>query len=175
MSADPLHDRILSPVQAALHLGITPELLFGYTGTAFANSSGLASLMTVESDGSTFFRASDLDEFDRRLAGPWVDEGAPRIAVPKCIADHLHAESLNQCSRCGSGIDVETAHIERWESSRSHHPNNLIRICSRCHGEHDRHQSLPSPQLRQIKNRLVERMRAMISMRARPIPPHPTP
>ena len=106
-----------------------------------------------------------------------MEAGSRRIDLPKCIVDHLRAESANQCVRCGSGISVQTAHIIAWATSRSNHHHNLIRICSKCHIEHDEHNSLPSNQLLAIKQKAIARVRAMLEQRMEPIekqflPPH---
>lgn len=101
----------LSLLAAAHYLGITSELLFSYTKASFSKSSGLRALKSVERAGRTQFCVSELNAFDALLAGPWPRTDARRAPIPKAILDHLRAESLNQCARCGSGIGVDTAHI----------------------------------------------------------------
>ena len=85
--------------------------------------------------------------------------------MPKCVEDHLRSESDNQCARCGSGVGVQTAHIIAWAVSRSHYHGNLVRICSRCHDEHDKHKSLSTAELKRVKNRVVARTRAILASR----------
>lgn len=171
---------LLDPLQAALHLAITPELLFGYTRPGFRrNSEDSRRLETVHLGGKTLFSRPKLDEFDAYLKEAWAPAGSPRSDPPKCILDHLRAESGNQCARCGSGIGVQTAHIDPWATSRSHHPLNLIRLCSRCHVEHDIHKSVSTEELRSLKNGLIARMRALTMRRLEPVasrfrPPPPT-
>ncbi len=164
-------EKLLSPLAAAYHLGITSELLFQYTKRGFAKASCLRALETVERSGSTLFSISELDAFDALLAGPWPSVDGQRATIPKVILDHLRAESLNQCARCGSGIGVDTAHIRSWAESRSHHHANLIRLCSACHREHDAQQSLPTNELISLKNAVVERTRANLAARMGPTPP----
>lgn len=161
-------EKLLSPLAAAYHLGITSELLFQYTKPSFAKASGLRALETVERSGKTQFSISELDAFDALLTGPWPSGGARRAAIPKAILDHLRAESLNQCARCGSGSGVDTAHIRSWAESRSHHHANLIRLCSACHREHDAHHSLSTDELIALKNLLIERTRANLAARMQP-------
>ena len=162
--------RPLTPLEAAHHLGITPELLFGYTKSRFGKSqSNPRPLATIEIDGKTRFNRVELNDFDRYLKEPWTDEGSRRTAPPKCVVDHLRAESANQCARCGSGIGVQTAHIVAWAKSRSHHHHNLIRLCSTCHAEHDEHNSLLSAQLHRIKKKAIARTCAMLEQRMAPI------
>jgi tetratricopeptide (TPR) repeat protein len=172
-------EELLPPLEAAHHLGVTPELLFGFTRRSFRTSpSRTRRLRTVERGGATMFAIDELDDFDLYLKQPWVEPGSPRTNPPKCIEDHLRAESGNQCSRCGSGVAVQTAHIDQWATSRSHHPHNLIRLCSGCHIEHDLHGSIPTLELRSIKARLIDRTRTMIERRIEPValrfrPPRP--
>jgi tetratricopeptide (TPR) repeat protein len=158
-------ERVLGPLAAAHYLGVTSELLFQYTKKSFAKSSGLRALDTVERSGSTLFSKHELNAFDELLAGQWPSADGRRPKIPKAILDHLRAESLNQCARCGSGIGVDTAHIEPWAESQSHHHANLIRLCSACHREHDAQNSLPTDNLRALKVALVERTRTNLSMR----------
>ncbi|MBX9589243.1 MAG: tetratricopeptide repeat protein [Hyphomonadaceae bacterium] len=161
-------NELLGPLEAAHRLGITSELLFQYTKQSFAKVSGLRALETVEHLGKTKFLISEIDAFDGLLAGRWPTVHGRRPTIPKAILDHLRAESLNQCSRCGSGIGVETAHIKAWPESQSHHHANLIRICSACHDEHDAQHSLPPRELTALKNSLIERTRSNLTARMRP-------
>jgi tetratricopeptide (TPR) repeat protein len=165
MTNDTKKSELLNPLEAAHYLGITSELLFQYTKAAFEKASKLSSLRTMDISGATKFSKFDLDSFNKTLSGEWPCEGDGRPSIPKAILDHLRAESANQCARCGSGIGVETAHIIPWSKGRSHHHENLIRICTSCHREHDIHGSLPTKTLRDLKNKLVERTRQNISQR----------
>lgn len=158
-------EEILSPLAAANYLGITAELLFQYTKKTFAKSSGLRALNTIERSGSTLFTTCELNAFDELLSGQWPSTDGRRPSIPKAVLDHLRAESFNQCARCGSGIGVDTAHIEPWAESQSHHHANLIRLCSACHREHDAQNSLPTEELRAIKEALVERTRTNLRIR----------
>lgn len=164
-------ETLLIPLAAAHRLGITSELLFQYTKPSFAKASGFRTLTSVEQSGKTLFSISELDAFNALLAGPWRPAGAQRPAIPKAVLDHLRAESLNQCARCGSGIGVDTAHIRSWADSRSHHHANLIRLCSQCHREHDAQHSLSTDELISLKTVLVERTRANLTARMQPSQP----
>lgn len=161
-------DKKLTFIEAAYHLGVTPELIFYFTKNSFAKASGLPALQTIECEGKTRFTLKALDYFDELLSRHWCSPELPRPSIPKGISDHLRAESHNQCARCGSGIGVDTAHIVPWKISRSHHPNNLIRICSSCHREHDAHQSLSSSELQNIKQTLISNTRAQLEQRMQP-------
>jgi len=162
----------LTLLEAAHHLGITPELLSQFTKKNFGKSAGLRALKTIEQNGQTRFNPSELDAFDSLLHGQWSKSSETRLAIPKAILDHLRAESRNECARCGSGIGVDTAHIRPWKDSRSHHPHNLIRICSACHREHDSQNSLSTDELQALKNRLITRTRANLKERMQPLYKH---
>ena len=154
----PTGERLLTDLEAAYHLGVTPELVYQYTRhDCGAEARRLA---TVQAEGQTCFDRAELEDFDRHLRGPWVEKGARRTKVPEWLERHLVAESGNRCLRCRRGKGVETAHIVGWATSQSHHHGNLVRICSGCHDEHDRHKSLPTAELRAVKDAAVARTRA---------------
>lgn len=144
--------------EAALYLGVTPGLLFGYTKTRF-RAHGLGTLGTIQRNGRTLFRKDELDRFDAVLRGAWVAPGSNEPEIPTAIVDHLKVEARNACARCLGAAGIDNAHIIPWATSRSHHHHNLIRICSNCHREHDKHQSLSPEELQALKDQLVARTR----------------
>ena len=150
----------LTELEAAFRLGVTVALLYGYT--QWGGGAGKRRLRGTTVDGQTCFDRAELDDFDWHLWKPWRKEGEERPPIPACIEKHLAAESGNCCQRCGSGIGLETAHIDAWSESRSHHHHNLLRLCSTCHAEHDRHGSVLTEELREIKRRAIDRTRAML-------------
>ena len=163
---DSPYGELLTPLQAAEHLGITVELLFAYTA---GRTRAKRHLRSEDYGGKTRFKRTVLDEYHRYLGEPWAPEGERRPSVPRCIENHLRAESGNECTRCGSGKGVETAHIVAWEVSRSHHHHNLIRLCKSCHTEYDQHKSLSVADVRKIKNRAIARIREALRNRMNPI------
>ncbi|TCP64809.1 hypothetical protein C8J43_11618 [Sphingomonas sp. PP-CE-1G-424] len=167
MEADQKHDVILNEHEAALHWGVTPELLFNYTRARFAQDYGFGSLQTVDRDGRTCFSRNELDRFSLVLSGPWSATVHRKPAIPTAVIEHLMVEARNECARCHTGTAVENAHIIAWAISRSHHHDNLVRVCSNCHTEHDLHRSLSPEQLRALKDRLVARTRQSIMLRVR--------
>lgn len=168
--------RLVAAWEAALHLGITPELLFFYTSRGFQKRPGeKRRLLTHEVDGSTRFSVSELHAFDSYLREPWAEVGEARRDPPPKVIAYLHAESGGCCMRCGSGVAVETAHIDSWASSRCNHHHNLLRICSACHSEHDAHHSLPTEELRKPKKLGIDRVRANLSSRLNLQPHFPLP
>lgn len=157
---------LLEAWEAALYLGITPELLFYYTSDNFRKRPGeKRCLETVQVSGSTRFSVQSLDAFDGYLREPWAMVGEDRRDPPQKVLAYLNAESGGGCVRCGSGIAVETAHIEPWSSSRCNHHHNLLRICSACHSEHDMHKSVPTEELLKLKSVGVERLRENLRSR----------
>ena len=156
----------LTASEAALHLGITPELLFFYTSRSFQKHQGEGRrLRTLQIEGSTRFLVSELDEFDSYLRDPWAEVGETRRDPPPKVLAYLHAESGGSCMRCGSGVAVQTAHIDPWASSRCNHHHNLLRICSGCHNEHDAHHSLATEELRSLKASGIDRLKANLRSR----------
>lgn len=159
-------DTLLTPLEAAQHLGITPELLFFYTSKSFQKRPGTTRRLSAHSiNGSTRFAQAELDAFDHYLREPWADKGEKRRDPPKKILAYLHAESGGACTRCGSGAGVETAHIDAWATSHSNHHHNLLRICSACHDEHDLHNSLPTEELRRLKATAIDQLRTKLQQR----------
>lgn len=162
----PLPTDWLTASEAALHLGINPELLFFYTSRSFQKGPGEnRRLATHEIEGSTRFLASELDAFDRYLREPWAEVGEARRDLPSKVLAYLHAESGGCCMRCGSGVAVQSAHIDPWATSRCNHHHNLLRICSACHNEHDSHHSLPTEELKKLKAAGVDRLRGNLRSR----------
>lgn len=168
-------DRLIAS-EAALHLGITPELLFFYTSRSFQKRPEESRrLPTHEIESSTCFIVSELDEFDRYLREPWAEVGEARRDPPQKVLAYLHAESGGCCMRCGSGVAVQTAHIDPWADSRCNHHHNLLRICSACHNEHDAHHSLPTEELRKLKAAGIDRLRGNLRSRLKLQPHFPLP
>lgn len=156
----------LDPFEAALFLGITPELLFAYVRYApKGEAGGNRRLVAVQDNGHTRFRRSDLESFDLYLQEPWSEPGEPRAGIPPYLVAHLRVESGGGCARCGRGSIIETAHICEYSQSRSHHHHNLIRLCTQCHGEFDSKVIVPTGEIRELKDRLIARTRERLSLR----------
>lgn len=152
----------MTDVEAAFHLGITPELLNAYTRAGFRKGTMEPRPLVAAGRGTLSFDVDELDAFDRHLREPWALSGDPRPNIPQAIVVHLKAEARNQCAWCGSGSRIETAHIEPWSVSKSHYHHNLIRLCSTCHGRHDADGSITTAELRQRKDELVAATRATL-------------
>lgn len=175
-TTSPLPEDWMSASQAALHLGITPELLFFYTSRSFQKHPRESRrLATHEIEGSTRFLVSELDAFDLYLREPWAEAGDARRDLPPKVLAYLHAESGGSCLRCGSGVAVQSAHIDPWANSRCNHHHNVLRICSTCHNEHDVHHSLPTEELRKLKSSGIDRLRSNLLSRLNLQPCFPLP
>lgn len=155
---------LLEPLEAAHLLGITPELLFAYVRNAPKGQDGRR-LVTVQYSGQTYFRREDLLSFDDYLKEPWSPSGGDRANIPAYVLTHIKVECGGQCARCGRGFKLETAHIEDYATSRSHHHHNLIRLCSLCHEEFDSRTILPDGEIVSIKKRLIEITRERLTYR----------
>lgn len=156
----PTQADLLDPIEASLHLGITPELLFAYVRNAPKQRAGDDRRLPVVQDGGTIkFRPEDLEAFDAYLKEPWSLSAADRPPIPSYVIDYLKIEAGGHCARCGRGFKLENAHVQDYASSLSHHHHNLIRLCSQCHDEFDDRRILPRDELQTLKSRLIQRTR----------------
>jgi 5-methylcytosine-specific restriction endonuclease McrA/tetratricopeptide (TPR) repeat protein len=163
--SSPPDESVLTPTDAALFLGITPELLFAYVRYPVKKPLGDdRRLRAHQSPGSTVFRRSDLEAFDAYLKEPWSRSADRRPAIPDFIEHYLKVECGGQCARCGRGFKLETAHIKDYATSLSHHHHNLIRLCSGCHDEFDSKKIIPVGELRSLKQRLITDLRYRVAM-----------
>jgi tetratricopeptide (TPR) repeat protein/5-methylcytosine-specific restriction endonuclease McrA len=157
-------DTILEPLEAALFLGITPELLFSYTRNAPKSLDPGRKLNTIDREGRTGFRQAALEEFEAFLRAPWAKPDDRRPRIPDYVETYLKVECGGQCARCGAGFPLENAHIVDYAISLSHHHHNLIRLCSGCHDSFDK-QILSRDELVILKNRLISKVKTRIEQR----------
>jgi len=154
--------QLLSPIDAAHLLGVTPELLFAYARYAPKKSLGHErTLPYVTNQGYDGFHQSDLESFDAYLREPWSETNTNRPTIPSYVVDYLKVECGGQCARCGKGYKLENAHIDPYADTQSHHHHNLIRLCSECHEKYD---ALPTPlisrgEIQKLKDQLVAKVR----------------
>jgi tetratricopeptide (TPR) repeat protein/5-methylcytosine-specific restriction endonuclease McrA len=159
------NERLLNLSAAAYFLRITPELLAAYVRyapkkAALGHDHRLAS---VQKNGQTLFRRGDLEAFDDYLKEPWSVSAQPRPRIPDYIVQYLGVECDGQCARCGEGFKLETAHIDPYATSLSHHHHNLIRLCAQCHTEFDDTHILPSGEIRLLKEKLIARLQERLA------------
>lgn len=146
---------LISQNEAAVYLGITKELLFsfvkkGYNGRKLAVNSNI---------NNSFFEIDDLQNWNVFLNEPLINEGEKRPDIPLSIREYLKVESRGKCARCGSGHRLDNAHIKTWAESFSHHPHNLIRLCTDCHTKYD-DGIISKEEILRLKEQLIEKLKA---------------
>jgi tetratricopeptide (TPR) repeat protein len=146
---------LVSQNEAAVYLGITKELLFsfvkkGYNGRKLAVNSNI---------NNSFFEIDDLQNWNVFLNEPLINEGEKRPDIPLSIREYLKVESKGKCARCGSGHRLDNAHINPWAESFSHHPHNLIRLCTDCHTKYD-DGIISKEEILRLKKQLLEKLKA---------------
>jgi tetratricopeptide (TPR) repeat protein len=146
---------LLDETKAALMLGITKELLY-----AFVKNGAKGKKLQVKRDSNNnFFDRQDLVEWDKFLHEPWALNSSQKPDVPRTIKEYLKIESGGKCCRCGNGHRIDDAHIVPWAESLSHHPHNLIRLCTNCHTKYDDGIILKS-EIQSIKFSLLEKIKS---------------
>lgn len=144
---------LVSQDEAAVYLGITKELLFsfvkkGYNGKKLAVNSNI---------NNNFFSINDLQNWNTFLHEPLI-KGQKRPDIPLSIREYLKVESNGKCARCGSGHRLDNAHINPWAESFSHHPHNLIRLCTDCHTKYD-DGIISKEEILRLKEQLIEKLK----------------
>ncbi|MCW4470216.1 HNH endonuclease [Flavobacterium sp. MFBS3-15] len=142
--------------EAAIYLGITKELLFSFVKKGY-NGRKLAVYADINNN---FFNINDLINWNTFLHEPIsINESGKRPEIPIHIREYLKVESNGKCARCGSGHRLDNAHITPWADSFSHHPHNLIRLCTDCHTKYD-DQIITKEEIVKLKERLIEKLKA---------------
>lgn len=144
--------KLLNETQAAIHLGITKELLYAYVRNEPKGDG--RTLNTVIKDGKNYFDESELDAFDKFLKQPWAKPGEKRPSIPTYIKDYLKTEIQGKCPITGKGYPLEDAHIVDYAECLNHHHHNLIRICSEVHTKAD-NKVVPKEILKETKRQLI--------------------
>lgn len=152
---------ILDAREASLYLKITPELLFHYVRYGAKGRDG-GKLPTADGLAATRFSRDELEAYDAYLREPWPSPDGTRAPIPKGVRDYLKIESGGMCARCGEGAPLHDAHIIDWETSRSNHHHNLLRLCGNCHGKYDTGVILRS-EIERIKAGAVDRVQRRIA------------
>lgn len=153
---------LLNDTQAAIHLGITKELLYSYVRNPAKKQLGhQRRLRTVEKEGRNYFERGELDEFDQYLNEPWSEPGEKRPEIPSFIKDYLRTEIGGKCPITGEGYPLEYAHIEDYSISRNHHHHNIIRVHQSLHTKADNN-VVPKIRLREAKDSLIEALRQQL-------------
>jgi len=145
---------LLGENEAAIYLGITKELLFSFVKTGYHGSK----LPVNTNINNNFFDINDLQVWNTFLGEPLIIKGEKRPDIPLHIREYLKVESNGKCARCGSGHRLDNAHINSWADSFSHHPHNLIRLCTDCHTKYD-DGIISKEEIVKLKEALIERLK----------------
>ncbi|PRD47619.1 hypothetical protein [Sphingobacterium haloxyli] len=145
---------LINENEAAVYLGISKELLFSFVKSGYNGRT-----LKVNSDiSNNFFDINDLQEWNTFLHTPLIKKGEKRPDIPLSIREYLKVESNGKCARCGSGHRLDNAHINSWSDSFSHHPHNLIRLCTDCHTKYD-DGIISKEEIIKLKERLIEKLK----------------
>ncbi|WP_350107725.1 hypothetical protein, partial [Fulvivirga sp.] len=142
----------MNETQAAIHLGITKELLYAYIRNEPKGDG--RTLNTIIKDGKNYFEETELDAFDSFLKEPWAEPGEKRPPIPTYIKDYLKTEIQGKCPITGKGYPLQDAHIIDYADCLNHHHHNLIRICSEVHTKAD-NAVVPKEVLKETKRQLI--------------------
>jgi len=154
--------QLLSEHEAAIHLGITPELLFEYTRYAPKTNLGDNKKLKFTLDGNNRgFWLNDLDDWNHYLQEHWAKPREKRPKIPPYIQRYLKVECGGKCALCGTGHKLEDAHIVPYEQTLAHYHHNLIRLCTDCHSKFD-DGIIATDQIQSVKTRLIENLRSDI-------------
>lgn len=138
-SAEAETDAELTITDAALLLGLSPELLSWLTSHA-PKSRDIRKLEISRKVGAVMmFRQAELIDFNKWLAKPWYAEPGKRPHIPSGIKTEIVTEAGGACAICHTNPDsCEAAHIDPVAQSKNNHPHNLIWLCANHHTVYDK-------------------------------------
>ena len=154
---------ILSELEAAIHSGISPELLMWLTGNC--PKSGETRTLPFEKKGAfNWYKRQDLDEFSKYLFEKWPSPDADiRAHIPEQIKAEIRRSAGFRCSICPYSHNLEIAHIRSWANTKCNHPQNLLLLCPNHHTQYDfgykPHASLKREDINLIKLEQVQARR----------------
>lgn len=158
---EPLIDKeLLTDTEAAIHLGITKELLYSYVRYAPKKDR---KLRTIEKTGNNFFQKTELNSFDQYLKKPWSEKGDERPEIPAYIKRYLDTEIGGHCPITGKGYPLEYAHITDYAQSLNHHHHNLIKVSNEVHAKID-NGVLSKNTLIETKERLIDSIKQQLRL-----------
>lgn len=127
---------LLSPIEAAMQLGISFELLeYFQKKCPKKNESRLLQAKMV--DGQPHFDEKELESYRVYLNSPWPHEKGKRPPIPEAIKEDIRKESHLECAICGNANNGEIAHIEAVANTLNNSPDNLIYLCPNHHTQYD--------------------------------------
>lgn len=149
----------MTDTDAAIHLGITKELLYAYVRNAPKKHKGDSRrLSSIVIEGQNYFDKEELDNFEAYLKEPWSDSASQRPPIPSYIKDYLKIEIQGKCPISGIGYPLEDAHISPYCESLNHHHHNIIRISGDVHTKIDSG-IISRDILSQTKNNLIRNLK----------------
>jgi hypothetical protein len=130
--------QLIDQYQAALMLGISPELL-EYFSTRTVKKGDPRKLKVHSRQGLiAWFEEAELKSYDAWLRGPWPAAPKKRPHLPDAIKNEIRSEAAGECALClKNGNSCEAAHIEPVAQSRCNHPHNLLWLCANHHTKFD--------------------------------------
>jgi hypothetical protein len=128
---------LLSPVDAALHLGLRVETL-DYLTRNCPKSGETRKLKSVKTEQGPMFDERELSSYAEYLTEPWpIPKKAKRPGIPKAFHEDVKEESHQACAICGHMDNGEIAHIEAVATTLNNAPSNLIYLCPNHHTKYD--------------------------------------
>jgi tetratricopeptide (TPR) repeat protein len=172
-------DKLLNDTEAAIHLGITKELLYAYIRNAPKKHLGDSRKLKSQSiNGENFFEQTELDNFDNYLKEPWARKGENRPSIPSYIKDYLKTEIEGKCPITGKGYPLEDAHITPYAECLNHHHHNLIRISKEVHTKID-NEVIFKRLLKETKDELIYNLKSNLKVEEKDVylfsAPNPNP
>ncbi len=140
---------VISASEASLIMGLPEFLIRDFTSYEFNGRKLFAN--SGENENLAFDQGEVLS-FLKHLDSQW--SGADRTEPPIFVQRYLIFEAHGKCALCQEAkANYDWAHIEKWSSSRSHSPHNLLRLCVDCHRSYGENTKL----LRGLKEELLRR------------------
>ena len=149
-------DRLLNLIEGSRVLQIMPRALLHSVKSA-PRPNGGKKLQCKDRNGEVYFTEPWLKEFDADLRQPWVDDPkTKRPSIPQRFQEAIRFESKQRCAICSSLYSTVLAHIIDWAECLHNHPHNILLLCNRCHGGHDKEQRIPKVRLLAAKQQGME-------------------
>lgn len=127
---------LLSPIEAAMKLGISFELLeYFQTKCPKKGESRLLQVKLV--DGQPHFDEKELESYRTYLNSAWPHEKNKRPPIPEPIKEDVRKESHYECAICGNANNGEIAHIEAVADTLNNSPDNLLYLRPNHHTQYD--------------------------------------
>jgi hypothetical protein len=128
---------LIAEIEAAMHMGISVELLGYFTETCPKYGEDRL-LPRKVIDNVPHFDSNELLSYQKYLSQPWPKKpGSQRPHIPEAIKNDVRAECHLACAICGDLNKGEIAHIEAVATTANNSPDNLVLLCPNHHTEYD--------------------------------------